>query len=114
MRRDASLEMTISSEALFTLLEDILPAYIAVVNLLAPSKAVAASGIRRDDLETSTHYTDLHYELVRLQSLLTNFTASESQLDTIRNVLNLFGERLIRSKLVCTCQSGIPYLVLNA
>lgn len=100
--------MAQSSVILFTLLLDILPVYTAVANHLAPSKAVAASGIRRDDLEISTYYTDLHYELVQLQNLLKNFTSSESQINAIRNTLNLFEKRLIRSKLVRASVITLP------
>ncbi|KAE8448458.1 hypothetical protein EG329_009523 [Mollisiaceae sp. DMI_Dod_QoI] len=98
--------MATSLDIQFLLLQDVLPAYVAVANCLAPNKATAAAGIRRGDLESSTYCTNLHYELVRLQGLLPNFIGSQSQSRALQNVLDVFEKRLVRTKLPIRISSG--------
>lgn len=91
--------MTTPIDFRYALLKDVLPGYISVANHLAPSKATAAAGIRRGDLENSTYCANLHYELLRLQSLLPNFIGSQPQLRALGNVLGVFEKRLNRGTL---------------
>lgn len=94
----------------YTLLEKVLPAYFSVANYLAHSNATAAHGIQKRDLENAAYYSNLSCELLRLQSLLPNYTGSESQIEALSNVLNLFEKRLNRTKLV-RCQPSSPRFV---
>ncbi|KAF4616180.1 hypothetical protein G7Y89_g15227 [Cudoniella acicularis] len=91
--------MATSADSEYTLLEEVLPAYVSVAKYLAPSKAAVAHGIPKRDLENATYYSSLSCELLRLQSLLPNYTRSESQIQALSYVLNLFERRLNRTKL---------------
>jgi hypothetical protein len=92
--------MAASVDSDYTLLEKVLPAYISVAKYLASSNATVAHRIQKRDLENATYHPTLSCELLRLQSLLPNYTGLESQIEALSNVLNVFEKRLNRTKLV--------------